>query len=179
MACALVAAKERIPIAHVEAGLRSFDRSMPEEINRVIVDSLADLLFTTEQSASDNLLREGISPDRIVFVGNVMIDSLIKMIGKARRLNLLDKMGLSENRYVVLTMHRPSNVDSPTHLAEILEEIDEIARELPVIFPVHPRTLATIKKLKMPYPALSHDQSITGNRGLWLIPPASYLEFLC
>jgi UDP-N-acetylglucosamine 2-epimerase (non-hydrolysing) len=140
LACALTAAKLCIPVAHVESGLRSFDRSMPEEINRVLTDHLATLLFTTENSGNENLMREGITADRIHFVGNSMIDSLRSHIDDAlRRLPWL-RFGFEPARYGLVTLHRPSNVDNMVALAEIIAAINEISRELPLLFAVHPRT---------------------------------------
>ena len=135
IACALVAAKERIPIAHVEAGLRSFDRSMPEEINRILTDALSDLLFTTEESANQNLANEGVAPDKVFFVGNLMIDSLVRALKIARPSSLRSELGLRAKPYVVLTLHRPSNVDNGDELKRTLEAIAEIAQRLPVVFP--------------------------------------------
>lgn len=144
VACSLVAAKMGIPIAHVEAGLRSFDRSMPEEINRVLTDAMASLLFATEPSGVENLKREGIAPERIYFVGNVMIDTLLRCRGQALRLPTLETLGLRRNGhappYAVVTLHRPSNVDDIGQLRRLLEALGELASRLPVVFPIHPRT---------------------------------------
>lgn len=136
LACALVAAKEGVPVAHVEAGLRSFDRRMPEEINRVLTDQVSELLFTTERAAAANLAREGIAPDRVHFVGNVMIDTLALFLPKAVK----PEPALAPQGYAVLTLHRPSNVDDPATLACLLEALAEVSRRLPVVFPAHPRT---------------------------------------
>jgi UDP-N-acetylglucosamine 2-epimerase (non-hydrolysing) len=179
MACALVGAKERIPVAHVEAGLRSFDRSMPEEINRIIADSLSDLLFTTEQSATHNLLNEGISEEKIVFTGNAMIDSLVAILDRARHSPVLAQLGLQPGKYILLTLHRPSNVDRSENLETAVMAIAEIAQELPVIFPVHPRTQARIAGLRIPRVCEWQGTSPVSDRGLWLLPPASYVDFLC
>src|SRR5579864_5798514 len=135
-AAAFVCSKIGVPVAHVEAGLRSFDRTMPEEINRLITDQLSDLLFTPSADADVNLQREGISADKIHRVGNIMIDSLVKLLSKARDYTRPD---LPE-RYALVTMHRPSNVDDPAFLQDLLDTLSELSRELPVIFPVHPRT---------------------------------------
>jgi UDP-N-acetylglucosamine 2-epimerase (non-hydrolysing) len=173
VACALVASKidysnnsvthsfinkkvERPLIAHVEAGLRSFDRTMPEEINRLLTDTISDFLFTTEESANQNLLREGIPKNKIFFVGNTMIDTLIKHCEKAQQSKILQKLGLinsqltthnsKASRYGVLTLHRPSNVDNRETLQNVLEALLEISKHLPIIFPVHPRTLNRIRE---------------------------------
>lgn len=140
VACALVAAKQGIPVAHVEAGLRSFDRSMPEEVNRTVTDQLADLLFAPSADAIDNLRREGIPAERVHLVGNVMIDSLLRHLPAARLDRVRARFPIEERRYAVLTLHRPANVDRPEPLHAILEAVRKIAAELPVVFPVHPRT---------------------------------------
>ena len=150
IACALVAAKKDIPVIHVEAGLRSFDRAMPEEINRVLTDQLADLLFTTERCALDNLVREGIDPTRVHFVGNVMIDTLHHQLARAVPPAVtLQEAGVAPERlaggHALLTLHRPSNVDYPAVLSRLLGCLNEIARELPVAFPIHPRTRARME----------------------------------
>ncbi len=178
MAAALVAAKERIPLAHVEAGLRSFDRAMPEEINRLVTDAVSDLLFTTEDSASANLLREGASAEKIFFVGNVMIDSLAQALRTTRRSDRLAGRSLMPGAYAVLTLHRPSNVDSETRLRDVLQAVAEIARDLPVIFPVHPRTEAHLggDGSVVLHPWDGH--SPIGASGIWKMPPASYLDFV-
>ena len=147
MACTLVAAKLLIPVAHVEAGLRSFDRTMPEEINRLVTDSLADLLFTTSRDADENLKREGVDPGKIHFVGNVMIDTLLKHRERAAALDVAGDLGLAGKDYAVMTLHRPSNVDDPSVLKGILQVVQEISRSAPVIFPIHPRTSARINEL--------------------------------
>ena len=128
------------PVAHVEAGLRSFDRSMPEEINRILTDSISDLLFTTEPSGEENLLREGVAPEKIHFVGNVMIDTLFRYRERARQSDVLDRLALSPGGYAVLTLHRPSNVDDEGTLGMLLGAVARIQAEIPVVFPVHPRT---------------------------------------
>jgi UDP-N-acetylglucosamine 2-epimerase (non-hydrolysing) len=138
MACTLVAAKLLIPVAHVEAGLRSNDRTMPEEINRLVTDALADVLFTTSRDADENLKREGVDPSKIFFVGNVMIDTLLKHREKAQSL------GKRAEDYALVTLHRPSNVDDPAVFGGILEALRKIAEEMTVIFPIHPRTAKRI-----------------------------------
>jgi UDP-N-acetylglucosamine 2-epimerase (non-hydrolysing) len=177
IACALVAAKERIPVAHAEAGLRSFDRSMPEEINRVLTDAVADLLFTTEESANQNLANEGIDPGKVFFVGNLMIDSLVSALKVARQSSLRSELGLGGKPYAVLTLHRPSNVDNEDQLRRTLDAIVEVAQHIPIVFPAHPRTARNIEAA-----GLTAMRTWTGgplsNSGLWMMPPASYLDFL-
>jgi len=141
MACTLVAVKLGIPVAHIEAGLRSFDRSMPEEINRLVTDSLSDLLFVSEPSGLDNLRSEGVPNEKVHFVGNVMIDTLLRHRESARKSGVRERLGVdSGRRYALVTLHRPSNVDDLPRLAGLLCALDELARELPVVFPIHPRT---------------------------------------
>jgi len=182
IACALVAAKERIPVAHVEAGLRSFDRSMPEEINRVLTDALSDFLFTTEESANRNLANEGVAPDKVFFVGNLMIDSLVRALKIARPSSLRLELGLRAKPYAVLTLHRPSNVDHGDELKRTLEAIAEIAERLPVVFPAHPRTARNIEaaagEAAGPSAIRVWKGGLLPERGLWMMPPASYLDFL-
>jgi UDP-N-acetylglucosamine 2-epimerase (non-hydrolysing) len=161
MACTIVAAKLGIPVAHVEAGLRSFDRTMSEEINRVVTDSLASFLFTTSRDADENLKREGVDPSRIFFVGNVMIDTLLKHQQKATRLQI-DR----PKQYALVTLHRPSNVDDPRVLGPILEALNDISKVMPVLFPIHPRTAKSIQ---------SSGLSLNGIRTM---EPLGYLEFL-
>ena len=153
LACSLVASKKNVPVVHVEAGLRSFDRSMPEEINRVLTDQIATWLYTTERSARANLAREGISEDRVHFVGNLMIDSLLFALPKAvsasdlfRRAGLDAGLASERTRFAAVTLHRPSNVDDRSTLSNIVAILAEVAKRLPVIWPVHPRTRANIEK---------------------------------
>ncbi len=171
-AASLASVKLGIPVAHVEAGLRSFDRTMPEEINRVVTDALADYLFVTEEDAIDNLTKEGRPHDKIYFVGNVMIDALREFLPLARKSKVGKELGLADgDRFVpfaVLTLHRPSNVDSAQMLEGILSTINAVAEELPVIFPVHPRTQERLK-----------DVHVKQHPRLRLIPPVGYLDFLC
>ena len=171
VACALVASKLGVKVAHVEAGLRSFDRTMPEEINRIVTDHLADLLFTTEPSGNENLRREGIPEEKIRFVGNTMIDTLVRLLPKAetRWLGLQQRLGL--DGYVLVTLHRPANVDDPVVLQEIMTALLEISRTMRVVFPVHPRTKQRIDALD-----LSKQQSISGN--IQYLEPLGYLDFL-
>src|SRR5262245_59450535 len=140
IACALVASKLCVRVAHVEAGLRSFDRTMPEEINRLLTDQLSDLLLTPSQDADENLLREGIPPERIVRVGNVMIDTLFRQLERAQKSSILDDLSLAPQQFAALTLHRPSNVDDPDSLRRIFTAVGEIARKLAIVFPAHPRT---------------------------------------
>jgi UDP-N-acetylglucosamine 2-epimerase (non-hydrolysing) len=171
MATSLAAAKFGIPIAHVEAGLRSFDRSMPEEINRVVTDALADYLFVTEESAIENLLNEGHSQEQIHFVGNVMIDALQQFLPLARQSRILHDLDLIKNGtqipFGVLTLHRPANVDSLETLAILLGIVKTVADKLPIIFPVHPRTRQKLAALNNRYHPRIH-----------VIDPLGYLEFL-
>jgi len=181
VACALVAAKERIPVAHVEAGLRSFDRTMPEEINRILTDALSDLLFTTEESANRNLSNEGVDPGKVFFVGNLMIDSLMRAMENSRASSLRSELGLNTHAYAVLTLHRPSNVDDQGQLTRTLDAIAQVAQRIPVIFPAHPRTARNIeaarKTVGLRTVTTWNGGEITGP-GLWMMPPASYLDFL-
>jgi UDP-N-acetylglucosamine 2-epimerase (non-hydrolysing) len=167
IACALVASKLNVRVAHVEAGLRSFDRTMPEEINRLLTDQLADLLLTPSADADANLLREGIPIERIVRVGNVMIDTLFQQIERARNSAILDELELRPREFAALTLHRPANVDNSKVLSRICSAIGEIARELPVIFPAHPRTRARMREFGFGAPA-----------GVRVIAPLGYLDFL-
>lgn len=166
LAASLVAVKMGIPLAHVEAGLRSFDRSMPEEINRLVTDSLADYLFTTESGAQENLLREGVPREKIHFVGNVMIDTLLRFVGKSASLRVPVQLGLAAGEYALVTLHRPSNVDDPERLRSLLAVLERLAERIPVIFPVHPRTRATL------------NHSGLSLKRVRLMDPLSYLGFL-
>lgn len=176
IACALVATKKGIPVIHVEAGLRSFDRGMPEEINRVLTDQISDMLFTTEPSGKDNLLREGVAEQRIHFVGNVMIDTLKnnlpraisarKIASDAGRGDFLPEDG----NYAVLTMHRPSNVDDEVVLASLINTVVSISNQLPVIFPLHPRTKSMLHKFGL--------EKLLDTPKVLLLPPMGYLEML-
>jgi UDP-N-acetylglucosamine 2-epimerase (non-hydrolysing) len=175
LACALVAAKRQTPVVHVEAGLRSFDRSMPEEINRVLTDQISDLLFTTERSARDNLLREGIDESRIRFVGNVMIDTLHQNLQSAVPVRqTLASHGAptdwANGPYAVLTLHRPSNVDDPAALRSMLGAIREVAGRVPVLYPMHPRTRAKIEQHGL--------AALLESPTLRTLPPLGYLEML-
>ena len=166
MAAALVASKLGIPLAHVEAGLRSFDRRMPEETNRLVTDVLSDYLFASEPSGVANLLAEGIPKEKIFFVGNVMIDTLMKFRGEAAQTGVLDRLKVESGHYAVATLHRPSNVDDMEHLASLVSMLTELSCHLPVVFPVHPRTRRRME-----------DAGLTEG-GLILTEPLGYLEFL-
>src|SRR5918994_210542 len=147
IACALVCVKLGVKVAHVEAGLRSRDRSMPEEINRLLTDQISDLLFTPSQDADENLRAEGIPDERIRFVGNIMIDSLNKLLERAKDSNIREQLGVTDSDYAVLTLHRPANVDEREPLERILGALEKISERLPIIFPVHPRTRKAIVEL--------------------------------
>jgi UDP-N-acetylglucosamine 2-epimerase (non-hydrolysing) len=167
IAAALAAVKLGIPVAHVEAGLRSFDRAMPEEINRVLTDAISEWLFVTEPSGVENLEREGVDPRRIHLVGNVMIDTLLAHVAKARERAVPARLGLAPGRYAVLTLHRPSNVDDAKRLGRLFDVLEEVHAELPIVFPMHPRTRAALS-------------SQLGGRELKLrvVEPLGYLDFL-
>lgn len=172
VAAAFCAAKMGIKVAHVEAGLRSFDRTMPEELNRIVTDHLSDFLFITEPSGLANLLREGIPETKIFFVGNVMVDTLLKHRERARGLAVREKMGLPAQRYGILTLHRPGNVDVPETLEGIFEAVREIAKELPIVFPCHPRTRQHLS------PLLNNGQNAMKENRVIITDPLGYLEFL-
>ncbi len=169
VAAALTAVKLGRPVAHVEAGLRSFDRSMPEEVNRVLTDAVSDLLFTTEPAANDNLTREGVSGDKVHFVGNVMIDTLFRYRERARESDVLSRLRLEARGYAALTLHRPSNVDDEGTLGMLLAAVARIQSEIPVVFPVHPRTRRRLEALTGVLPPMP---------GLRLVDPLPYLDFL-
>ena len=169
MACTLVAAKLATRVAHVEAGLRSFDRNMPEEINRIVTDALADLLLTPSPDADENLRREGVPPQRIRQVGNVMIDTLCHSLDKARARQPHSRLGVEPRRFVYVTLHRPSNVDGRESLAAIVECLRDVARRMPVVFPVHPRTRQRLDDFGL-LPALESQD------GMRLVEPVGYLD---
>jgi len=171
LAAALAANKLGIPLAHVEAGLRSFDREMPEEMNRRITDSLSDVLFTTCRDAEENLLREGIEAERIHFVGNVMVDTLLRNLEQAKALQSWKAFNLPAGGYALLTLHRPSNVDQPAPLEKWVRLLAALQSELPVVFPVHPRTRARLGEFGLL-------ERLEAMPGLRLTPPLGYLEFL-
>ena len=176
LACALTAAKLNIPVLHVEAGLRSYDRAMPEEINRVLTDQLAELLFTSESTAMGNLLREGVSPGRIHFVGNVMIDTLMLQLPLAtppqtvlRQARLAGFIAPGEP-YALLTLHRPSNVDDPRRLRALMETVARLSADVPVLFPLHPRTRAMLKRFEL--------TRLLDAPRVACLPPLAYLDML-
>jgi len=171
LACALVAAKLLIPVAHVESGLRSFDRTMPEEINRILTDHLSDYLFTPSEDANENLLREGIAAVNIHLAGNVMIDTLKRYEGVARAKRAAETLGLSPRGYAVLTLHRPSNVDDPKTFAGLLDGLEGILPRLPIVFPIHPRSRRRLLEFGL-------DARIGSLRNLQLCDPVGYLTFL-
>jgi UDP-N-acetylglucosamine 2-epimerase (non-hydrolysing) len=171
IACALVASKLGVRVAHVEAGLRSFDREMPEEINRLLTDQISDLLFVTEQSGVDNLQREGVASDKIFLVGNVMIDTLLAHRPAALALDVPGRLGLERRRYGVLTLHRPSNVDAADAFERLFEAIGSIARDVPIVFPVHPRTRRALSES-------SSVRHLCDEQRLHLLDPLGYLEFM-
>lgn len=170
IACALVCAKLGVKIAHVEAGLRSRDRSMPEEINRILTDSISDLLLTTSQDADENLKQEGVADEKIKFVGNVMIDSLFYNLEKSKESKTRETLDLIDKDYAVLTLHRPSNVDEREVFSGLLEALISISEKLPIIFPVHPRTKANIEKFGF--------AERVENANIKLIEPLGYLDFM-
>ena len=172
LACALVCAKERLPLAHVEAGLRSFDRRMPEEINRLLTDQMSDLLFVSEQVGVENLLREGIAPGRIHLIGNIMIDALMQFEAKADRSSILRTPQIQPQNYFVMTLHRAGNVDSRETLAQLVPLMGRIGSRAPLVFPVHPRTLRNLEEFGL----LSELRS---EPGVQLTEPLGYLDFLC
>ena len=177
LGAALTAAKLGIPVAHVEAGLRSFDRTMPEEINRVLTDAISDLLFVTEESGQRNLLREGISEEKIHFVGNVMIDTLRGSKERWESSSIFRRLGLVEGSYyAVLTLHRPSNVDDPATLKSLLEALQVLAQQLPIIFPVHPRVKPQLLQQKdLFWPRQGSGESLPG-KGISCLDPLGYYD---
>jgi UDP-N-acetylglucosamine 2-epimerase (non-hydrolysing) len=165
LACSLTAVKVGVPVAHVEAGLRSFDRSMPEEINRILTDAISQWLFVSERSGLANLHREGVDDDRAFFVGNVMIDTLMACRDRSANSGILDELGLGERQYAVLTLHRPANVDDPAVFDRLVTAIGRLQQELPIVFPVHPRSRKNLDRLNaMP--------------NLRLTEPLGYLDFI-
>ena len=171
IACALVCVKLGVKVAHVEAGLRSRDRTMPEEINRLLTDQIADLLFTPSRDADANLRAEGIPEERIRFVGNVMIDSLRQNLERARQSSVRNDLNVAGVDYAVMTLHRPSNVDFPETFARILDALESITERLPIVFPVHPRTRKTIAELGL-------TERVAAMKNLRVIDPLGYLDFL-
>jgi len=177
VACALVASKLCIPVAHIEAGLRSFDRTMPEEINRILTDQISDFLFTTCEDANMNLKNEGIPDSKIHFVGNVMIDTLLRFIEVSSKSDVLERLSLKQNdsikKYAVLTLHRPSNVDDTGTLKGIFRALERLSEEILVVFPAHPRTLKKIEDNRLGGSMLDNKKEIL------IMKPLGYLDFLC
>jgi len=175
IACGLVAVKLGAKLVHVEAGLRSFDRSMPEEINRVLTDSISDFLFCTEQSGVDNLIKEGIAKEKIHLVGNVMVDTLLSNLEKAKKSTIIEQLQkrgcLDRDGFAVLTMHRPSNVDDPKTFSRILDALEVIQKDLPILFPIHPRTRKNLAVLGL-------QERMDSLRNIHLLDPTGYLDFL-
>ena len=165
MACAITAQKMHIPVAHVEGGIRSGDWKMPEEINRLATDAITNYFFTTSEIANENLKRSGVGEDRIFFVGNTMIDTLLEHQPRFRKPELWDRIGLEESKYIVMTLHRPSNVDEEQTLKSLLDEIVNNSEDLPLVFPVHPRTMKILRGL-----GVNHER-------LHMVDPLGYLEF--
>ena len=165
MACAITAKKERVKVAHVEAGIRSYDLTMPEEINRMVTDSITDYFFTTSEIANENLRKAGIPDDRIFFVGNVMIDTLLANMDRFRKPDFYDAMGLKKGKFLVMTLHRPANVDEASQLSAMIREIEEHSGEYPIVFPIHPRTRKVFDQLGV---------DLTNLR---VVDPLGYLEF--
>lgn len=171
IACALTAVKLGVKVAHVEAGLRSFDRTMPEEINRLLTDAISDYLFTTEPSAEKNLLKEGIDRKKIYFVGNVMIDTLLKFKDKAGQSDILDELGLDSAPFGILTLHRPSNVDNKKHLSLIIDALNEIQKKIKIVFPIHPRTQQRLEEFKL-------SSELERLKNIVRTEPLGYLDFM-
>ncbi|MBN2413598.1 UDP-N-acetylglucosamine 2-epimerase (non-hydrolyzing) [candidate division KSB1 bacterium] len=171
IAASLAAAKLHIPVSHVESGLRSFDRTMPEEINRILTDSISSLLFVTEKSGLDNLAKEGVSLDKVHFVGNVMIDSLVEHLKKAEQSTVMEEYNLQPQNFVLVTLHRPSNVDNHVNLSRILDVFEHIQKRLPVFFPMHPRTRKMIESFNL-------GDKVKKMSNLYITEPLGYLPFL-
>jgi UDP-N-acetylglucosamine 2-epimerase (non-hydrolysing) len=171
LACALTANKLGVPVAHVEAGLRSFDGEMPEEVNRVLTDRLSDFLFASEWSGVSNLEAEGLAPDKVFFVGNVMIDTLMASAPKVARSDVHSRLGLPSTPYVLLTLHRPSNVDEPAAFAQLVRAVEDLQEERPVVFPIHPRTAQKLE-------AFGLGRRLLGLPGLQVTDPLGYVDFI-
>lgn len=171
MACAVAAKKLHLPVAHLEAGLRSFDRSMPEEINRLVTDSIADLLWTPSPDADENLAREGVSAERVFRVGNIMMDAFELMRSKIEASDMIGRLNLHKRRYGVVTIHRPVNVDSERNLVIIVDELVKSAGELPLVFPIHPRTRARLD-------ASGLMARLTSTEGIHVLDPLGYVDFM-
>lgn len=172
MAASIAAAKLLIPVAHVEAGLRSFDRTMPEEINRLLTDSISDMLLASEPAGIENLRKEGHPESRLHLVGNVMIDTLLNQVERARQSDILSRLSLAPGRFGVVTLHRPANVDDPKVLAGLLEVLIAVSSELPLIFPVHPRTKSRLESFGL-------DKKLAQADNLKCLDPQGYNDFLC
>ncbi len=168
IACSLVAVKLGIKVAHIEAGLRSFDRTMPEEINRLLTDQIADYLFVTEKSGIENLKNEGIKDEKIFFVGNTMIDSLVNYLPKIERSTIIEELNLNPREYIVVTLHRPSNVDEPKNLEKIFDQFKKIADKYKIVFPIHPRTRKTLQSSSADYV----------HPNILLVEPVGYISFI-
>src|SRR3989442_4068167 len=171
LSCSLVSVKLGIKVAHVEAGLRSRDRTMPEEINRLLTDQIAELLLTPSADADENLRAEGIPTERIKLVGNIMIDSLLSQLDRARQSTARADLGLADKEYAVLTLHRPSNVDDTAAFVRVIEALEEITPRLPIVFPAHPRTRKMIEELGL-------TDRVEKIKDLLVIDPVGYLDFL-
>jgi UDP-N-acetylglucosamine 2-epimerase (non-hydrolysing) len=171
VAAALVCSKRLIPVGHVEAGLRSFDRTMPEEINRLLTDAVADCLLVSEPSGVENLKREGVAEERIHLVGNVMIDTLLRELNQPESLVYLEKRGLPPQGYGLVTLHRPSNVDDPNTLSLLLQLLEELSRELPLILPIHPRTRQAARQAGL-------ERMLNSSSGFRVVDPVPYRESL-
>lgn len=171
LAASIVASKLWIPVAHVEAGLRSNDRTMPEEINRILTDAVAELLFVTEKSGLENLKKEGTPDEKVYFVGNVMIDSLVQNLKSARNSTILEQLALDERGYSLVTLHRPNNVDNRENFTKILDAFEVIQQKIKIIFPIHPRTRKMIKEL-------GFTSRIEEMKNLTLLDPIGYLDFI-
>lgn len=169
LAAAVVAAKMGVKMAHVESGLRSFDRTMPEEINRIVTDHLSDYLFVTEESGLHNLRHEGIADEKVFFTGNIMIDSLLETLKIAERSEVLEQLGLQPQGYALMTLHRPSNVDYPETLRYVLETVGQVAQQIPVVFPCHPRTQQNIARFGL--------EAATQQGNLLITEPLGYVDF--
>ena len=171
MAATLTAVKLGMPVAHVEAGLRSFDRAMPEEINRMVTDSISDALFVTEPSAVENLRREGVAQERVHLVGNVMVDTLLRHRATAAESEIISTLGLESRGFALVTLHRPSNVDDPDVLSGIFDALEVISADMPIVFPVHPRSRSRIESFGL-------GDRVAAISGLRLLDPLGYLDFL-
>lgn len=171
LACALVASKLCIPVIHVEAGVRSFDRTMPEEINRILTDVISDLLLTPTEYANENLKKEGVSEEKIHLVGDVMVDTLLKYREKANSDGILQELGLTKNSYALMTLHRASNVDVKENLSNLLDAIKEVQRNIKIVLAIHPRTKARIKEFEL-------EKELSSMENLMVIEPLGYIKFM-